>query len=157
MAKKRYPISKEFFPFDRFTFSLNPAFVALSQRFMGIPRFVWHDPSLDVKSHSMLGYQGGRMEVLVMRPNGIQAPAPCFVCIHGVGFVFDAAPSHYRMAMSYAKGAGCIVVFVRYRLAAEHHETHGTMHGFDAKTSAPTSKAIGVSKLVSVKLEDLKD
>ena len=37
--------------------------------------------------------------------------------IHGGGFVFEAVGSHYRHAITYAKEAHCVVVFVLYRLA----------------------------------------
>lgn len=117
MAKTKYPISKEFAPFDRFMPSLNPSVIATSQRLMGVPRFVWRDPDLAVVSHHVAGYEGEPIEVLIMIPRGAPSPAPCFVDIHGGGFILEAGPSHYQLAMAYAKGAHCVVMFPRYRLA----------------------------------------
>ena len=42
---------------------------------------------------------------------------PCLVYFHGGGFVFKAAPYHYRNAAVYAVGAGFKVLLIDYRLA----------------------------------------
>lgn len=120
MRKTKYPISKEFFPYTHLTFSMDRRMLAMARKFMGVPRFVWKDPELEVTERIIRGYQGGDVELLIMVPKGIGKPAPCFIDIHGGGFVLEAAFSHYRLAMAYARGAQCIVVFVRYRLAPDH-------------------------------------
>ena len=58
--------------------------------------------------------------MVLIAPRGLPEPAPCLVNFHGGGFVFEGYASHYQMAMAYAKGAGCKVVYVRYRLAPDH-------------------------------------
>lgn len=117
MAKTKYPISKEFFPFNRFTPPISPRFVALAQKHMKTPGFLWKDPELEVQKRTIPGYQGGEIELFLLSPKGIAAPAPCLLNIHGGGFVLEGGPSHYKLAMAYAKGAGCKVAYVRYRLA----------------------------------------
>ena len=54
-----------------------------------------------------------------MTPAGISLPAPGLLVIHGGGFIFEAAASHYIHAANYAKEAGCVVVFPKYRLAPD--------------------------------------
>lgn len=120
MAKTRYPISKEFFPFNRFTPPMSRWFVTLAQRWMKVPGFLWKDPALDVQSRMIPGCQGEEIEVFILTPKGIGKAAPCLVNIHGGGFVLEGAASHYQLAMAYAKGACCKVVYVRYRLAPKH-------------------------------------
>ena len=88
-----------------------------SQKLMCPPRFLWKDPELEVELRCIVGHQGEPIELWLLKPTGLATPAPCFINFHGGGFVFEASASHYRHAMSYAKQAGCIVVFVRYRLA----------------------------------------
>ncbi len=61
--------------------------------------------------------QGCRM-TLLSAPGAGQTP--CLVYFHGGGFVFDAAPYHYRNAAAYARGAHCKVLLVRYPLAPRH-------------------------------------
>ena len=128
MAKAKYSIKREFFPFTLFTPPMNPRMIAMSQK-MGMPGFVGRDPDLDVRTVEIPGYQGGAVTLHILTPKALQAPpadgnaaapAPCLVAIHGGGFVFEAFSSHYRHAMTYAKEAGCVVVFVRYRLAPAH-------------------------------------
>ncbi len=120
MAKTKYPINREFFPYNHFTPPVNRRLVALAKKYMRPPRFLWHDAQLDVRSERISGYRDGEFELLFLTPKDLPAPAPCFIDIHGGGFIFDAAPNHYRHAVSYAKEGRCKVVFVRYRLAPEH-------------------------------------
>lgn len=120
MAKEKYPISKEFFPFNKFAPPMSRRFVLLAQMGMKTPKFLWKDPQLEVQSRKIPGYQGGEFEILILTPKGLCEPAPCLVHIHGGGFVFEGSDSHFRLAMTYAKEAPCKVVYVRYRLAPKH-------------------------------------
>ena len=117
MIKNKYPIRKEFFPFSRFTPSVSRRFVSLAQKGMNTPGFVYRDPNIKVRKQRIRAFREGEIDLLIMTPNGIQTPAPCLINIHGGGFVFAASGSHYRHALTYAREAPCIVVFVLYRLA----------------------------------------
>ncbi|MBR5547937.1 MAG: alpha/beta hydrolase [Clostridia bacterium] len=115
MAK--YPISKEFFPFNLFAPPMSKKFVLMAQKYMKTPGLLWKDPELDVQTRTIHGYQGGEIELYIITPKDLLAPAPCLVNFHGGGFVFEGYNSHYQMAMTYAKEGRCKVVYVRYRLA----------------------------------------
>ena len=120
MAKAKYPISNEFFPFNKFAPPMSRRFVQLAQMGMKTPKFLWKDPQLDVRSRMVPGYQGDEIEVFILTPKGLTEPAPCLLHIHGGGFVFEGSNSHFKLAMTYAKEACCKVVYVRYRLAPKH-------------------------------------
>ena len=120
MLKTKYPISKEFFPFNKFAPPLSRRFVLLAQIGIKKPRFLQKDPQLDVQCMMIPGCNGGEFEIVIISPDGLTSPAPCLVHIHGGGFVFEGSSSHYRLAMKYAKEARCKVVYVRYRLAPRH-------------------------------------
>lgn len=120
MAKTKYPISEESFPYNKFTPPMSKWFVTLAQKGMKVPGFLWKDPDLEVQSLKIPGYQEGEIEVFLLTPKNIEPPSPCLVNIHGGGFVLEGAASHYYMAMTYAKEARCKVVYVRYRLAPKH-------------------------------------
>lgn len=115
MAK--YPINKEFFPFNLFAPPMSKKFVLLAQKYMKTPKQLWKDPELDVQTRMIPGYQGDEIEVYIITPKDLPTPAPCLVHFHGGGFVFEGYNSHYQMAMAYAKEGRCKVVYVRYRLA----------------------------------------
>lgn len=117
---KKYPISKEFFPFNKFAPPMSRKFVLLAQKHMKTPKLLWQDHALDVQSRMIPGYQGGEIEVFIIAPKDLAALAPCLVNFHGGGFVFEGYNSHYQMAMAYAKGARSKVIYVRYRLAPKH-------------------------------------
>lgn len=117
MKKAKYPISREFASISWFTPKIDRRTVLMSQKFMGkAPKSLYSDPMLDVRTVMIPGYKGGEIELTLMTPVGISYPAPCLLNIHGGGFVFEAAGSHYIHAANYARGAGCVTAFVRYRL-----------------------------------------
>ena len=118
--KTKYPISKEFFPFNLFAPPMSRRFVQLAQKHMKTPKFLWKDPQLEVQSRMIPADQGGEIELFILTPKGLTEPAPCLLHIHGGGFVFEGSSGHFRLAMAYAKEARCKVVFVRYRLAPKH-------------------------------------
>lgn len=120
MAKTKYPISREFFPFNKFTPPMSRKFVLLAQKFMKPPKFLWKDEQLDVQSRMIPGYLNDEIEIFIISPANLPVPAPCLVNFHGGGFVFEGYDSHYRMTMAYAREGRCKVVYVRYRLAPEH-------------------------------------
>lgn len=120
MGRTKYPIKKEFFPFNMFAPPMSRRFITLAQWGMKTPGFVWRDKEVMAKSLRVPGYEGGEIEVILFTPEGLAEPAPCLVHIHGGGFVFEGYASHYRLAMHFAKEARCKVAYVRYRLAPGH-------------------------------------
>ena len=119
MSKKKYPINKEFFPYSKITPRVSPRFIRMSQKMMKTPGFINRIPGMDVLRLIIPAYNGGEIEIMIFTPEGVEKPAPCFVDIHGGGFVFEGFSSHFRHAVTYAKGAGCVVVYVKYRLAPD--------------------------------------
>ncbi len=118
--RKKYSISKEFFPFSHFTPPISEKFLSKAAAHMKAPKSLYRDKELDVSRHEVSSYDGGKIEVLLMSPKTIADKTPCLVYIHGGGFVLEAASYHYKNAMHYAKELGCKVVFVNYRLAPKH-------------------------------------
>ena len=44
MKKTKYPINREFFPYSKFTPTLNRTVISLSKKFLKVPKFLWKDP-----------------------------------------------------------------------------------------------------------------
>ena len=120
MAKTKYPINREFFPYSKFTPPISRRFMNLAQKGMNTPEFVFKDPNVKVRKQRISAFRDGEIDLLIMTPKEIHAPAPCLINIHGGGFVFEASGSHYRHALTYAEKARCVVVFVLYRLAPKY-------------------------------------
>ncbi len=118
--RTKYPVSKEFFPLTLFTAPINEKVIRRAQKFMGIPKYLWKDPLLDVEMKKIPGYKDGEIELYILTPKGLLSPMPCLVNFHGGGFVFEGYGSHFRLAMRYAKEANCKVAYVRYRLAPDY-------------------------------------
>ena len=117
---KKYPISREFFPWNLFAPPISEKFLALSVPHMKPPKFLWRDKELNVTTYEIESYDGGKIACFLMSPKGLPEKAPCLIYLHGGGFVLEAAGYHYGNAMRYAKEVGCKVVFPLYRLAPQH-------------------------------------
>jgi len=117
---RKYPISREFFPWNLFAPPINEKFLAISVPHMKPPRFLWRDTSLDVVTYQITSCDNEKIPCFVLSPKSISANAPCLIYFHGGGFVLEAAGYHYRNAMRYASEVGCKVVFPLYRLAPQH-------------------------------------
>ncbi|MBO5224510.1 MAG: alpha/beta hydrolase [Clostridia bacterium] len=116
----KYPIKKEFFPFNNFTPPISEGFLKMSVPFMKVPRFLFKDKELNVERVEIASYDNEKVECFFMSPKGIGDNAPCLIYIHGGGFVLPAAGYHYKNAMRYAKEVECKVFFINYRLAPKH-------------------------------------
>jgi acetyl esterase len=65
-------------------------------------------------------FDGYSIPVLIIRPDNLRSPAPALVYYHGGAFVMKPAPQHFENALSYAREADCLVIFVEYRLAPKY-------------------------------------
>ncbi len=116
----KYPIKKEFFPFNRFKPPISKGFLKIAVPFIKTPRYIYKDKALGVKRYEIESYDGEKIECFLFSPQGIGEKAPCLIYIHGGGFVLPAAGYHYKNAMRYAKEVGCKVWFINYRLAPKY-------------------------------------
>jgi len=116
----KYPIKKEFFPFNHFKPPISEGFLKLSVPFMKVPRFIYKDKSLITKRYEIESYDCEKIECLLISPAQQEKKMPCLIYIHGGGFVLPAAGYHYKNAMRYAKEIGCRVWFINYRLAPQN-------------------------------------
>ena len=117
---KKYPIKREFFPWNLFAPPISEKFLAMSVPHMKPPKFLWRDKELDVTTYEIISYDGEKITCFVLSPKNLPVKAPCLIYLHGGGFVLEAAGYHYSNAMRYAKEVGCKVVFPLYRLAPQH-------------------------------------
>ena len=117
---KKYPIKKEFFPWNLFAPPISEKFLALAVPHMKPPKALWRDPELDVATHEIAVSGGEKIPCFVLSPRKLPQKAPCLIYLHGGGFVLEAASYHYRNAMRYAREVGCRVVFPLYRLAPRY-------------------------------------
>lgn len=117
---KKYPISREFFPWNLFAPPISEKFLAMAVPHMKPPKSLWRDSELNVTTHKIISYDGAYITCFVISPQNLPEKAPCLIYLHGGGFVLEAAGYHYSNAMRYAKEVGCRVVFPQYRLAPQH-------------------------------------
>ncbi|MBP5163674.1 MAG: hypothetical protein ILP16_11965, partial [Spirochaetales bacterium] len=84
----KYPINKEFFPYSKITPRINTRFIRFTQKMIRTPGFIKRIPGMNVRSQMIPAYKDGEIEIIIFTPEGLGKKAPCFVDIHGGGFVF---------------------------------------------------------------------
>lgn len=116
----KYPIKKEFFPFNLLIPPIkSPESAGKMGEMMKPPRWIWRDKDIAVRRETFKGYNGDSIEIFVMEPKHIKTEN-CLIYYHGGGFFFEGAGYHYRNAKSYIRNVPCKVMFVQYRLAPKY-------------------------------------
>ncbi len=134
MAKKKYPISKEYFPFSSFTAPHSKAMVSFAQKAMGVPRFFKKGKDITTNSIRIKGYKDEEFDLYVITPNSIKdrGNRPALIFIHGGGFIYEGFSSHYRLALRYALECECILIYVKYNLAPKYPFPYPQEEGYKA-------------------------
>ena len=118
---EKYDIHPDFAKFPRLTFTFNRLLLFAINTAMKLQCFfVRRSLKLTVEQHLITRADGTHMKVFTMTPNGLKKPAPALVYYHGGGFGITYASLHLRSCERYACEAGCVVIFVPYRLAPQH-------------------------------------
>ena len=118
---KKYNIHPDFSKFPVLNLSFHPLIIGLINLVMKIQRFFTKRSfDLVIDKHHIRRADGSSMKITTMTPHGISKPAPALVYYHGGGFAMTFASLHLNSCERYANEAGCIVVFVEYRLAPKH-------------------------------------
>lgn len=75
---------------------------------------------ITVEERTIESEGGRRVPIEIYRaPSTPPENAPCFLCLHGGGFVYPASTHHRKLMFRYAKEAACTVVHVDYTLALD--------------------------------------
>ncbi len=118
---RKYNIHPDFARFPVFTFNFSAPVVWLFNLLIKITRWLGKRSfSLLTTTHSLVGADGSRFNVIVMTPHGLTDSAPALVYYHGGGFALGYAVNHLRNCERYANDTRCVVIFVDYRLAPQH-------------------------------------
>lgn len=116
----KYPISREFFPFNYLKPPINEKFLGVAAKHMKVPKRFLKAKGFFIEKKQVTSYDGGNVEFYVISPEGLEEKAPCLFYIHGGGFVLKAAGCHYMNCLEYAQKAKCKVIFPDYRLAPKY-------------------------------------
>lgn len=116
---RKYDTHPDFAPISRFQPPVNPVILPICNAALSIP-MVRSDREVVITKGKLESCDGALVPYLFFEPVGLKRPSPCLVYFHGGGFAIKAAPYHYQLARTYAKEAGCKVLFVDYRLAPKY-------------------------------------
>ena len=119
--KKKYDIHPDFARFPVFTLKFRTPTLWLFNTLNSLLCFfVRRRLRLAVTDHLLPRPDGSVLKVMSMKPENIAKPAPALVYYHGGAFAIGYASLHLHNCERYANEAGCIVIFVDYRLAPRH-------------------------------------
>jgi acetyl esterase/lipase len=100
---------------------INPWFLAAANSALNLAGAItWRKFANVAHRHYIAMPDGFPLSVWVIKPEGLQVPAPALVYLHGSGFMMEQVPQHIENAVRYARDAHCCVIYVKYRLAPKY-------------------------------------
>lgn len=110
-----YPINDDFKNLKMMTFPIVEGFAPAAEKVLGVFVNINHsDKNVSVEKFS-INSDGTSLPCLLYSPRGKNGKLPLVVYYHGGGFIYKAAPYHYRLLKEYCHGANCRVLCVDYR------------------------------------------
>lgn len=117
---KKYAISNDFRFVKFLTFPVVAIFGPIAEPILGVGLKVPHsDRNVKVKKYK-IPVQGGKIDALLYEPKNTKDKLPILVYYHGGGFIYRAAPYHYRLVKDYCRLGDCKVLMVDYRVTPRH-------------------------------------
>lgn len=128
-----HAIHPDFEKLPKLTLKFSPLIVWLLNLMLKVTRFFRKvSPGVSVTERTIPGDAGHNVPVKIIRPAHLDAQAPVLIYYHGGGFALSYGGLHLDNAERYAIDAGCVVVFVCYRLAMQHPFPEGFNDCFTA-------------------------
>jgi len=126
----------------------NPLVLGMAQRALSavntLHRLKFKSVTTRVSVPSSDGYA---VPAVLIRAKALPARAPALVYYHGGAFVMKPIPQHFENAVRYADEAGCVVVFVEYRLAPKYRFPAGFNDCYAAlRWVLANSRSLGVDE-----------
>lgn len=116
----KYNISSDFKYIRFMTFPIVKAFAPIAEKVLGIFMKVEHsDEQVKVSKHT-IDTANGKIDALFYEPKNCGTTVPAMIYYHGGGFIYKAAPYHYRLVKQYCVQTPCKVLMVDYRLTPKH-------------------------------------
>jgi acetyl esterase len=120
-ASEKYGIHSDFAKFPVVSVRFSPLVIAVLNFVIRVTRVLRkRSPDVTVTRHKIAGQGGHRIGVRVVTPDNVKPGAPALIYYHGGAFAMTFASLHLESVERYARDAGCIVVFVCYRLAMKN-------------------------------------
>lgn len=116
-----YPISEDFKNLKMMTFPIVEGFAPAAEKVLGVFVNVNHSDKNVVVEKFKIESNGAQLPCLLYSPRAKSEKLPLVVYFHGGGFIYKAAPYHYRLLKEYCLGANCKVLCVDYRTTPKYN------------------------------------
>ncbi len=141
-----HAIHPDFSKLPKATIKFSPLIIWFLNLLLKVTRsFRKQATGVTVTERSIPGDAGHEITVKVIRPEQLPDGAPVLLYYHGGGFALTYGGLHLDNAERYAKEAGCVVVFVCYRLAMKNPFPDGFNDCYSAAVwVADNADALGI-------------
>lgn len=117
--KQKYSIHQDFSHISWFKPPFSKPVFLTARFFLGFFS-LRSDKEITVTKKKIKSKDGSVFKSLFIEPKACTGNLPCLVYFPGGGFVFKAAPYHYRLVKEHSLKANCKVLLVHYRLAPKY-------------------------------------
>ncbi len=119
MSDKKYPFNSDFDDLAKVSLTVSSDLQLRLVNLMLRTQFRFRQPHANTTKarYTAQGYQGHRLTMTVITPDGSNGRLPCVYYSHGGGFLMDLLPAHMDICSEYAYKANCVVVISHYRVA----------------------------------------
>ena len=116
----RYEISRDFKYIRLMTFPIVKPLAHIAEYILGALLKINHsDDNVNVTRHT-IDVENGSIKALFYEPKKCENTSPAVIYYHGGGFVYKAAPYHYKLVKEYCVKTPCKVLMVDYRLSTKN-------------------------------------
>lgn len=120
-ATKKYAIHSDFEKVPVLNIKFSPLIIGLLNLALKATRLrKKKTPGVTTRQYKITGDGGHQIKLIISTPDDIKPNAPALMYYHGGAFAMTYSSMHLENAERYAKEAGCISVFVCYRLAMKN-------------------------------------
>ena len=121
MKKTKYIYHQDLQKYKGYYIPIYKPLMPIIHSFLGmLYKFEKTDDDFIVEKKKIKSFDNKDVNFIIYTPKNIILNDKCLYFIHGGGFVFNAAPHHYKLAKELGKRLKCKVVFVDYRLGPKH-------------------------------------
>ena len=116
----RYEISSDFKFIGLMTFPIIKPFAHIAEHILGVLLKINHsDDNVNVTRYT-IDVDKGNIKALFYEPKKCENTSPVVIYFHGGGFIYKAAPYHYKLVKEYCVKTPCKVLMVDYRLTTKN-------------------------------------
>lgn len=121
MKRKKYEFHEDLQKYKGYYIPIYKPLMPIIHSFLGgLYNLEKSNKEIIVQKKKIKSFDDKNIKFIIYTPNNVELTDECLYFIHGGGFVFNAAPHHYKLAKELCLKLQCKVIFVDYRLGPKY-------------------------------------